>query len=174
MKKEKCELNGVLIFTPEVYKDERGYFFESFSEKKYKLPKFVQENESCSKKGVLRGLHFQLGKYSQGKLIRVIKGKIFDVIIDLRKNSKTFGKHFSIILSDENKKQLYIPSGFAHGFLSLENNTIMNYKCTKYYNKKSESGIIWNDKTLNIKWYIKNPILSVKDFQNKSFKELFN
>jgi len=173
MKKETCELKGVLIFTPEVYKDKRGYFFESFCEKKYKLPKFIQENESFSKKWVLRGLHFQKKPYEQAKIIRVIKGKIFDVIVDIRKNSKTFGKHFSLIVSEDNKKQIYIPEGFAHGFLALKNNTIISYKCTKYYNKKHESGIIWNDKTLNINWHVKNPILSDKDLQNKSFKELF-
>jgi dTDP-4-dehydrorhamnose 3,5-epimerase len=172
MKKEKCELSGVLIFTPELYKDNRGYFFESFCEKKYNLPKFVQENESCSKKGVLRGLHFQKKPYEQGKLVRVIRGAIFDVCVDLRKDSKTFGKHFSLILSGENKKQIYLPTGFAHGFLALEDNTILNYKCTKYYNKRNESGIIWNDKSLNIKWPIKNPLISKKDSENKSFMDI--
>ena len=145
---EKTSINDLLIITPNIFKDDRGYFFESYNiEKLSKLIKtdFVQDNESLSQKNVLRGLHFQNPPFAQAKLIRVVKGSILDVAVDLRKTSPTFGRHFKHILSGENKQQLYIPEGFAHGFLCLEDNTILNYKCSNYYNPESENSIIWND-----------------------------
>ncbi len=123
----------------------------------------MQDNESLSRKNVLRGLHLQLPPHAQAKLIRVIKGSILDVAVDLRKNSDTFGEHFKHVLSGENKKQLYIPEGFAHGFLTLEDDTLINYKCSNYYHAESESSILWNDPDLNIDWGIQNPILAEKD-----------
>ena len=133
--------------------------------------KFVQDNESKSSKGVLRGLHFQNPPYSQGKLIRVIKGEVLDVAVDLRKNSPTYGQHYKIILSEENKPMFYIPEGFAHGFLTLKDDTVFSYKCTNFYNKQSEGGIMWNDSVLNIDWNIKNPLISQKDKTNISFMD---
>jgi len=124
---------------------------------------FVQDNESQSNKGVLRGLHFQKPPHAQGKLVRVVKGSVLDVAVDIRKSSKTFGKHFSIVLSEENKTQFYVPPGFAHGFLVLEDNTIFSYKCTGFYNKESEVSLRWDDGDINIDWGIKDPILSEKD-----------
>jgi len=124
---------------------------------------FVQDNESQSNKGVLRGLHFQKPPHAQGKLVRVVKGSVLDVAVDIRKSSKTFGKHFSIVLSEENKTQFYVPPGFAHGFLVLEDNTIFSYKCTGFYNKESEVSLRWDDRDINIDWGIKDPILSEKD-----------
>jgi len=173
--------DAVLVIQPQVFKDNRGYFFESFSYQKIESigldAKFIQDNESLStEKGVLRGLHFQNSPHAQGKLIRVIKGAVLDVAVDIRKNSKTYGEHFAIELNEENKTMLYIPPGFAHGFVTLENNTIFNYKCTNYYNKSAEDGILWNDPDLNIDWGIENPTLSEKDKTNqlfKNFKSLF-
>jgi dTDP-4-dehydrorhamnose 3,5-epimerase len=130
---------------------------------------FVQDNESLSRKNVLRGLHLQLPPHAQAKLIRVIKGSILDVAVDLRKNSDTFGQHFKHVLSGENKKQLYIPEGFAHGFLTLEDDTLINYKCSNYYHAESESSILWNDPDLNIDWGIQNPILAEKDRYAEKF-----
>ena len=174
---EKTSINDLLIITPNIFKDDRGYFFESYNiEKLSKLIKtdFVQDNESLSQKNVLRGLHFQNPPFAQAKLIRVVKGSILDVAVDLRKKSATFGRHFKHILSGENKQQLYIPEGFAHGFLCLEDNTILNYKCSNYYNPESENSIIWNDKELNIDWGILNPILAEKDKLAKKFSTFDN
>jgi len=162
-------IKDLLIIEPKIFEDSRGYFFESYS--KLKLDKngilcnFIQDNESFSSFGVVRGLHYQLNPYSQTKLIRVVQGKILDVAVDIRKNSETFGKCFSIELSDENKKQLLIPKGFAHGFSVLSKTVIVNYKCDEYYNKNSESGIYFADKNINIDWKIdeKDMILSEKD-----------
>ena len=133
--------------------------------------KFVQDNESMSSKGVLRGLHFQNSPYSQGKLIRVIKGEVLDVAVDLRKNSATYGKYYKLLMNEDNKLMFYIPEGFAHGFLTLKDDTVFSYKCTNFYNKQSEGGIMWNDTTLNIDWNIKNPIISEKDKNNISFAD---
>ena len=169
---EQTTISDVILLTPRIYKDERGYFMESYNQKKVeKLIKdtFVQDNESLSDKNVLRGLHLQLPPHAQAKLIRVIKGSILDVAVDLRKNSDTYGQHFKHILSGENKKQLYIPKGFAHGFLSLENDTILNYKCSDYYHAESEQSIAWNDPDLAIDWGIPNPILAEKDRQAENF-----
>ncbi len=166
---------GLFIIQPKCFQDERGYFFESYNENDFKKNgldvKFVQDNQSLSHKGVLRGLHFQNPPYAQGKLVRVIKGAVLDVVVDIRKKSKTFGKHFSLELNEQNKTMLYIPEGFAHGFLTLEDNTIFFYKCTNFYNKASENCILWNDKYLNINWGISNPLISEKDSLAKPFSE---
>ena len=174
---EQTDINDVILITPRVYKDERGYFMESYNQKKVdKLikDKFVQDNESLSNKNVLRGLHLQVPPYAQAKLIRVIKGSILDVAVDLRRSSSTYGKHFKHILSGENKKQLYIPKGFAHGFLSLEDGTILNYKCSNYYYADSESSIAWNDPDLSIDWGILDPILAEKDRLAENFATFEN
>lgn len=149
----------------------RGEFRELLVEKKIKM-KFPFNVVSISKKNVIRGLHYQLKK-PQGKFISVLKGKILDVVVDLRKNSKTFGKHFKIILSERNCKSIFIPEGFAHGFSCFGKENIVIYSCTNYRNPSGERGILWNDKTLKINWKIKNPILSKKDKNNSKFKELF-
>lgn len=179
MKVEETYLKGCFVLTPKVFKDERGSFFESFNEKIFEdttgiTANFVQDNQSQSSKGVLRGLHFQTGEDAQAKLVSVAKGKVLDVCVDIRKNSVTYGKCFSVILDDVNRKQLYIPRGFAHGFLVLEENTIFSYKCDNYYNKLAESGIIYNDKTLNIDWDFNEGelIISEKDLKLPSFKDL--
>ena len=165
----RTKINDLIIIKNRVFKDSRGYFKELLREKeiKKKLPFMVM---SYSKKGVIRGLHIQTKK-SQGKFVSVIKGKIFDVAVDLRKNSKTFGKFFTKILSEKNSLSIYIPPGFAHGFCGLDKENFVTYSCTNYRDTKSETGIKYNDKTLNIKWPIKNPILSIKDKKNISFKE---
>lgn len=167
MKLIERALDGVLLFEPSVYGDSRGYFFESYRDETLTdlgvNEKFVQDNESLSKKNVLRGLHLQRNPMAQGKLVRVTSGAVLDVAVDVRANSNTYGQHFKAILSHENKRVMYIPPGFAHGFLSLKENTRFLYKCTNYYNKESEDGILWNDPTLNIEWGIENPIVSEKD-----------
>lgn len=164
---EKTEIEGLLIIKPKVFEDERGHFFESFNKEVFYKNgldlDFVQDNQSLSQKGVLRGLHFQCPPYAQGKLIRVIQGSVLDVAVDIRKSSKTYGQYFKIILSAQNKTMIYIPEGFAHGFLTLEDNTIFSYKCTKFYHKESEESLLWNDSELGIDWGIKTPILSDKD-----------
>ena len=176
---EETNLNGCYILQPKIFKDKRGYFTESFNQKTFTQltglsANFVQDNESQSSRGVLRGLHFQKGEFAQAKLVRVVKGSVMDVAVDLRLNSDTYGKHFSIILSGTNKTQLYIPRGFAHGFVVLEDNTIFNYKCDNYYNKASEGGIIYNDKNINIDWSLPKTdlIISEKDLMLPSFKEI--
>lgn len=155
---------GLVEIEPLIYTDVRGIFFESYNELSFKeegIPNyFPLEFQSISKRGVLRGMHFQKEPYAQGKLIRVIRGKVLDVVIDLRKKEKTYGKWHSTILSEENKKMLWIPIGFAHGFLTLENETIMTYKLTAPYSKSSEGGIIWNDPVVNIDWKIKESGIS--------------
>lgn len=180
MEAKETHLKGCYVISPKVFNDERGYFFESFNKVKFESLTgtsihFVQDNQSLSSKGVLRGLHFQIGDFEQAKLVRAVKGSILDVCVDLRKNSKTFGQYFSIVLDDKKHKQLYIPRGFAHGFLALENNTIISYKCDNYYNKNSERGIVYNDKTLNIDWDIDNSkiILSDKDKELPDFDTFF-
>jgi len=163
---ETTAIKDLILISPNIFKDKRGYFFESYNQKKLEKvikTKFVQDNESLSQKDVLRGLHFQKPPFAQAKLIRVISGSILDVAVDLRVNSSTYGQHFKHVLSGENKKQLYIPIGFAHGFLCLDNNTIINYKCSDYYQAESESSILWNDNDLKIDWGIKKPILAEKD-----------
>ena len=162
----KTNFKDLLIIEPRVFKDTRGYFLESYRKEKlnqFIAIDFVQDNESCSEKNVLRGLHFQNPPFSQAKLIRVIQGVILDVVVDLRKNSETYGQHFDIELNQTNKTQLFIPVGFAHGFVTLTDETIINYKCSEFYNPKSEVSLLWNDQQLNINWPVKNPILSEKD-----------
>lgn len=170
----------LLLLEPKVFYDDRGYFMESFNEREFEAlqkVKFVQDNESMSKKGVLRGLHFQRPPHVQAKLVRVITGSVFDVAVDLRLSSPTYGNYFGHVLSDKNKLQLFIPAGFAHGFLSLEDNTIVNYKCSDYYYKDVEDSIRWNDEQLGIQWAVANPVLALKD-QNaqkfSAFKSPFN
>tara|TARA_Y100000287_G_scaffold116254_1_gene93365 strand:+ start:148 stop:660 length:513 start_codon:yes stop_codon:yes gene_type:complete len=169
MKILKTPIKDLLVIKNVKFNDSRGYFRELLLEKKLKK-KFKFNVVSMSKKNVIRGLHFQIKK-PQGKFISVIKGKIVDVAVDLRKNSKTFGKHFKIILSDKNCTSIYIPEGFAHGFGGLEKENVVVYSCTNYRFKKGERGIKWNDKNLKIKWNISKPIISSKDKQNKSFKD---
>ena len=170
MKKIPTKLKNLYIFKGLNFKDKRGYLRELTIEKLIGK-KLVFNILSKSHKGVLRGLHFQ-SKNSQGKYVSVLKGKILDVAVDLRKNSKTFLKHFKIILSEKNCTSVYIPQGFAHGFLGMEKENLVMYGCTKYRNKKSETGIKWNDKNLKINWNIKKPILSNKDAKNKSLNEV--
>lgn len=149
------EIEGLLIIDPHVFADDRGYFFETFHHQRYQLPDardFVQDNEAQSDKGVLRGLHFQTGDYAQGKLVRVVSGAVYDVAVDLRPDSETYAMSFGIVLSGENKKQLWIPRGFAHGYLVLEDDTIFSYKCDNYYHKSSERGIRYDDPDLSISW----------------------
>lgn len=160
-------LPEVVIIKPDVFGDDRGYFFESFHETKFAeygiYGPFVQDNESQSQKDVLRGLHFQLEPFAQGKLVRVIRGAVLDIAIDIRRNSPTFGKWVSMKLTSENKWICFIPKGFAHGFVTLEDNTVFTYKCSGFYNKASEGSVRWNDPELNIDWGITNPLLSEKD-----------
>ncbi|EFE9640565.1 dTDP-4-dehydrorhamnose 3,5-epimerase [Escherichia coli] len=166
----KTEIPDVLIFEPKVFSDERGFFFESFNQKVFeeavgRKVKFVQDNHSKSSKGVLRGLHYQLEPYAQAKLVRCMVGEVFDVAVDIRKSSPTFGKWVGVNLSAENKHQLWIPEGFAHGFLVLSNTAEVLYKTNNYYNKENERNIIWNDNTIDIDWpeLNINVILSTKD-----------
>ncbi|HBG57615.1 MAG TPA: dTDP-4-dehydrorhamnose 3,5-epimerase [Porphyromonadaceae bacterium] len=168
----KTEIEGLLVIQPKVFGDDRGYFFESFSMKKFeeKVRKtvFVQDNESKSRYGVLRGLHFQKPPFEQAKLVRVVLGRVLDVAVDIRKNSPTFGQYVSMELSDENKKQLFIPRGFAHGFAVLSDKAIFQYKCDNYYSPAHEGGILWNDPRLHIDWLLPENeiILSEKDKNN--------
>ena len=168
------KINGLLIIKPRVFEDERGYFFESWSKEAFKNNgieiDFVQDNQSFSSKGVLRGLHFQNPPFSQGKLVRVIQGSVLDVAVDIRKDSPTYGEHVSVLLSGENKTMFWIPPGFAHGFSTLEDNTIFSYKCSGIYNKESEGSLMWNDSDLKIDWQIENAIISEKDQNSDHFK----
>ena len=177
MKLHSTPLNGCIVLTPTIFSDQRGHFYESYNKDVFDKSlgyevNFVQDNESFSTKGTLRGLHFQKGSYAQAKLTRVVQGTVLDVAVDLRENSPTFGTHFSIELSSENKKQLFIPRGFAHGFVVLSDTAIFSYKCDNYYHKDSESGIIYNDSTLNIDWKLPSQHLqlSEKDLQLPKFK----
>jgi len=165
----------LVIIEPKIFRDSRGYFYESFSQKQFEeqvcKTTFVQDNESKSTYGVLRGLHFQQSPYSQAKLVKVVSGKVLDVAVDIRKNSPTFGKHVSVELSDENKRLLFIPRGFAHGFLVLSEEAIFQYKCDNYYMPNYEGSIKWNDPTLSINWVINenNIIVSEKDMNARGF-----
>lgn len=168
-------IDGLLVIQPRIFKDDRGHFFESWSKESFKNIgldlDFVQDNQSLSQKGVLRGLHFQNPPFAQGKLVRVIKGSVLDVAVDIRKDSPTYGEHFSIELSEENKTVFWIPTGFAHGFVALKDDTIFTYKCTGVYNKESEGALIWNDEDLNIDWRVVNPLVSDKDIQAGNFND---
>ena len=171
---------GCYIIKPKVFDDDRGFFLETFNQEKFEKSicqkiNFVQDNMSYSSKGVLRGLHYQKDNSSQAKLVHVLHGEVIDVIVDLRQTSKNFGKHFKIVLSAMNKKQLFIPRGFAHGFLVLSENALFSYKCDNFYNKEKETGIIFNDPTLKIDWgiAINNAVLSEKDLCLPNFNNLF-
>ena len=169
----KTPIEGLLVISPKIFGDDRGHFFESWSKESFTKNgmdlDFVQDNQSLSSKGVLRGLHFQNPPFAQGKLVRVIKGIVLDVAVDIRKDSPTYGQHFSIKLSEKNKTIFWIPPGFAHGFVTLEDDTIFTYKCTGVYNKESEGALLWSDKDLNIDWGVENPLVSDKDLVAGNF-----
>ena len=171
----ETKIKDLLIIKPDVFADERGYFFESYNRQRFIEHgldmTFVQDNESQSMKGVLRGLHFQKPPFAQGKLVRVVKGAVRDVVVDLRKDSPTYGHWESVILTEGNKLMYWIPEGFAHGFVCLEDHSVFTYKCTNVYNKTSEGSIRWNDPDLNIDWEIENPILSEKDKVSPMFRD---
>ena len=168
-------LPGLLILEPKVFGDARGFFMESYNARAFQdatglTPNFVQDNHSRSGKGVLRGLHYQI-QQAQGKLVRVITGAVYDVAVDIRKGSPTYGQWFGLELTEKNKWMMYIPEGFAHGFATLEDNTIFSYKCTNVYHKASEDCILWNDEDLAIDWQLSHPLLSEKDLQGKRFRD---
>ena len=172
-----CNLEGLVIIEPTIFEDSRGYFFEAYNQTVFQQNgiacHFVQDNQSQSSYGVIRGLHYQLNPFAQAKLIRVLEGKILDVAVDIRKNSSTYGQHFSIHLSSDNKKQLFLPPGFAHGFSVLSETAIVLYKCDAFYNKQSEAGICYNDEQLQINWQVEagKEIVSEKDLQLPSLKQ---
>lgn len=172
-------LKGCFILKPKIYSDKRGLFFESYQKKRFEEGigekiNFVQDNISISKKGVLRGLHYQKGEHAQAKLVQVLKGEVIDVVVDIRKKSKTFGKYFKLKLSSENRMSIFIPAGMAHGFLALTDEVIFNYKCNHYYYPEAEEGIMYNDKDLNIDWEFPQKLINVslKDLEWSSFKQL--
>ena len=169
---------GLVSIYPTVFGDERGFFLESFNQESYKefIPNltFVQDNLSKSKKGVLRGLHFQAPPFDQGKLVQVITGSVLDVAVDIRRDSPSYGQHFKVILNTIDRNQLWIPPGFAHGFVSLEDDTIFSYKCTNTYSKEHEGCILWNDSDLRIDWEIENPLISPKDELGTLFKDFIS
>ena len=173
---EKTFINGLIVVTPDVHPDDRGYFFESFNKNKYAdggiNQNFVQDNISKSVKGTVRGLHYQVGEYAQGKLCSVVVGKVLDVAVDIRFGSPTFGKHYAIELDDESKMQLWISPGFAHGFSVLSEVAIFSYKCTAPYNHSSERAILYNDSDLRIDWHVEKPIVSDKDLKAKKFADI--
>lgn len=180
MEIKKNPLQDSFVLTPRVFKDERGLFYESYNKNLFKKITgldidFVQDNQSSSSYGVLRGLHFQTGKMAQAKLVRVVSGKVLDIIVDIRKSSPTFGQSFSIILDDEKHQQLFVPKGFAHGFITLSKKSIFAYKCDQFYDAASEAGIIYNDATLELDWYLSKEdfIVSEKDLKLPTFKNLF-
>lgn len=175
----KTDIEGVVVIEPQVFGDERGYFFESFNAECFLAETgidvaFVQDNESRSKRGVLRGLHFQREPYAQAKLVRVVQGRVIDVAVDIRHGSPTFGKYVATELSGENHRQMFIPKGFAHGYVVLEDDTVFQYKCDEYYHPESEAGIAWNDPQIGIEWPLSEDeiILSDKDRKHLTLKEL--
>lgn len=173
----KTNIEGVLLLIPKVFGDARGYFFESFNRRVFSEVTglsdcdFVQDNESMSSKDVIRGLHYQAPPHDQGKLIRVVQGSVQDVVVDIRRSSKTYGEHFSVVLDGVSKQMLWIPPGMAHGFASLEDETIFTYKCTQYYAPSSEGCVLWNDPALGINWKIKDPVISDKDQNGTAFQD---
>lgn len=177
MQFKETPFEGLWEIYPRIFEDSRGFFFESFKQEVFEkyVPNtvFVQDNQSFSTKGVVRGLHFQHDPHAQGKLVRIISGKVLDVVVDLRKESKTFGKHYKVVLDGEKNNMLYVPEGFAHGFICIED-AVFLYKCTNHYHKESESGIIWNDLVLKIDWNVEGvePIVSEKDLLLKTFEEV--
>ena len=175
MKISKVKNSDLLIFSPETFEDQRGYFFESFNQNRFEnLSKqkfvFVQDNESKSIKGTLRGFHYQLGPFTQSKLVRVIDGEVLDVVVDVRKTSKNFGKHWSFKISSENKKQLFIPKGYAHAFLTLSDTAIFSYKVDNYFSPDHDRTIIWNDKFLKIDWKFNESNITISDKDKKGLK----
>lgn len=175
----KTAIEGVYIIEPTVFGDERGYFFESYNEERFRSETgidvhFVQDNESRSKRGVLRGLHFQKKPYAQAKLVRVVQGKVLDVVVDIRKESPTFGKHIAVELSGDNHRQLFIPKGFAHGYVVMEDDTVFQYKCDEFYHPEAEGGIAWNDPDIGIDWGVAESdiTLSEKDKRHPLLKEI--
>ncbi len=176
MKVIETHIPGLLEIEPAVFGDARGYFYESYNKQAFKeagVPyEFVQDNQSLSAKGVLRGLHFQNPPYAQGKLVRVIHGSVLDVAVDIRKNSPTYGQHHKVLLTGANKRMFWVPPGFAHGFLTLEDDTVFAYKCTNMYDKESEGSVLWNDPELNIDWGVANPNVSEKDNVAPKFSTL--
>ncbi len=172
MQIEQTFIEGLYLLTPKVFSDKRGYFMESYNHQKWfneLKTEFVQDNESLSNKNVLRGMHFQNPPFAQAKLVRVVSGSVLDIAVDLRTQSKTYGKHFKTILSAENKKQLFLPQGFAHGFLCLEDNTLFSYKCSDYYHVESEDILSWNDPYLAIDWGVEKPVVSDGDDSAQNF-----
>jgi dTDP-4-dehydrorhamnose 3,5-epimerase len=173
MQVHPTHISGLVVVEPRVFGDDRGYFFESFNAEKFReaglQTQFLQDNQSLSSRGVLRGLHFQRPPHAQGKLVRVIKGAVLDVAVDIRKGSPTYGQHHKLELNEENKLQFYIPPGFAHGFATLANDTVFCYKCTDLYHPETEGSIAWNDPDLGIDWQLENPVLSDKDQQSPDF-----
>ncbi|MCZ4318220.1 dTDP-4-dehydrorhamnose 3,5-epimerase [Aequorivita viscosa] len=181
MELQKTPLKDCFIIKPNVFRDERGLFYETYNQKAFEKTTglkvdFVQDNQSVSSKGVLRGLHFQTGEMAQAKLVRVVKGKVLDIVVDIRKESETFGKSFSIVLDDVEHLQLFVPRGFAHGFITLSEESIFSYKCDNFYNKASESGIIYNDATLALDWHLPKEefIISEKDLELLTFEEVLS
>ena len=177
MKLIETKIKDLYILEPRVFGDDRGYFFESFNSQTFQEligeeVEFVQDNQSMSGDNIVRGLHFQNPPFAQGKLVRVIKGEVIDVAVDIRKDSPTYGEHVSVRLSGENNRMFWIPPGFAHGFSSLEEGTIFSYKCTNYYSKESEGSVAWDDPELNINWGVENPIISEKDQESPLFRDL--
>ena len=168
------DIQGPLLIKPRIFHDDRGYFYESYNAPVFNRngisAVFVQDNQSSSLKNVLRGLHFQAPPLDQGKLVRVVKGAVYDVAVDIRKGSPTYGQHLKVELTEENKYMFWIPPGFAHGFLSLENDTLFLYKCTNVYDKQSEGGLLWNDPDLNIDWGVSEPLVSEKDMELSAWK----
>lgn len=175
MEIRETKLSGLIILEPKIFGDERGSFMETYNRETFARlgldMTFVQDNESISAKGVLRGIHFQRPPFAQGKLVRVVSGRALDYAVDLRRNSPTYGQYACVELSGRNKRMMYLPEGFAHAFLSLEDDTVFNYKCTNFYNKQSEDGLLWSDKDLGIEWPVDNPILSEKDLRLGLFKD---
>ena len=172
----KTNIEGVVIIEPRIFADDRGYFFEAFSEREFTEKvcdcRFVQDNEAKSSYGVVRGLHFQRPPHAQSKLVRVVKGCILDVVVDIRRTSPTFGKHIAVELSDENHRQLFIPHGFAHGYAVLSDEAIVEYKCDDFYHPEDEGGILWNDPDLSVEWPdVGEVILSEKDKKNPTLNE---
>ncbi|SDW21397.1 dTDP-4-dehydrorhamnose 3,5-epimerase [Aequorivita viscosa] len=178
MELQKSPLKDCFILKPKVFRDERGLFYETYNQNVFEKltgieTKFVQDNLSISSKGVLRGLHFQRGNRAQAKLVQVAKGKVLDIVVDIRRHSETFGKSFSVVLDDVERLQLFVPRGFAHGFITLSEESIFTYKCDNYYDKASEGGIIYNDATLNLDWHLPKEefIVSEKDLELPSFHD---
>ncbi|MGB4942618.1 MAG: dTDP-4-dehydrorhamnose 3,5-epimerase [Candidatus Moraniibacteriota bacterium] len=172
----KADIEGLLVVEPDIFRDDRGYFLESYNSDRYReagIPGvFVQDNVSVSKKGVIRGLHYQTPPFAQGKLVSVLRGRVLDVALDIRTGSPTVGRYVAVELSAENHRQFWIPAGFAHGFVALEDETIFSYKCTNVYSKAHDRGVRWNDPTIGIVWGVADPIVSEKDKQQPLLTEI--